>query len=57
MIPSDPMILYSFVNMKLRDEYPNLESLCEDLNIDEQNLRDKLLSVGFEYNLENNKFW
>ncbi|MFI3270182.1 MAG: DUF4250 domain-containing protein [Rikenellaceae bacterium] len=57
MIPSDPMILYSFINMKLRDEYPNLASLCEDLGIDEQNLRDKLLSVGFEYSSENNKFW
>lgn len=24
-IPKDPMILLSFLNMKLRDEYPGLE--------------------------------
>lgn len=34
MLPSDPMILYSYVNQKLRDDYASLEALCEDLELD-----------------------
>lgn len=32
-LPSDPMILLSFINTKLRDFYPLLDALCEDANI------------------------
>ncbi|MDE6786804.1 MAG: DUF4250 domain-containing protein, partial [Muribaculaceae bacterium] len=28
MIPKDPVMLMSFVNMKLRDEYRTLEDFC-----------------------------
>ncbi len=57
MIPQDPMILFSFINMKLRDEYSSLSALCEDLDIDEVELVERLKSVGFEYSEANNKFW
>ena len=30
-LPEDPMMLLSFVNMKLRDEYDSLQALCDDL--------------------------
>lgn len=53
----DPMILFSFINMKLRDEYSSLSALCEDMEIEEEELTAKLKSVGFEYSEENNKFW
>ena len=33
MIPNDPVMLLSFVNMKLRDKYANLEAMCEDFDI------------------------
>ena len=55
--PKDPMMLVSWVNMKLRDFYPSLESLCEDLEIDQKELTDQLSQAGFEYNYELNKFW
>ena len=29
-LPEDPMMLYSFINMKLRDFYPSLDALCEE---------------------------
>ena len=51
------MMLMSWVNMKLRDFYPSLESLCEDLEIDKKELTDQLAQAGFEYNCELNKFW
>ena len=51
------MILYSFINMKLRDEYPTLDALCDDLHVDQQQLTATLLDAGFEYSAEHNKFW
>ena len=33
-LPSDPMILLSVVNTKLRDFYPSLQALCDDMEID-----------------------
>ncbi|MFI3332750.1 MAG: DUF4250 domain-containing protein [Rikenellaceae bacterium] len=56
-IPSDPMMLYSFINTKLRDRYISLTELCEDMAIDQTELCETLQSVGFEYNAELNKFW
>ena len=57
MIPQDPMILFSFINMKLRDEYSSLAELCEDMDINEAELKENLASAGFEYCETNNKFW
>lgn len=55
--PKDPMMLLSWTNMKLRDFYPSLESMCKDLGIDRKDLEDRLNSAGFEYNGQLNKFW
>lgn len=57
MIPQDPMMLFSFINMKLRDQYPSLDALCEDMDVDKDNLLATLAAVGFEYSEEHNKFW
>ncbi len=56
-LPSDPMILFSFVNMKLRDEYASLDALCNDMQIDRTELERTLSEAGFEYSAEHNKFW
>ena len=56
-LPEDPMMLFSVVNMKLRDFYPSLDELCDDLNIDKETLIEKLKTAGFEYSAEHNKFW
>ena len=55
-LPKDPIMLYSVINTKLRDFYSSLEALCEDMNIDENNIKEKLSSAGFEYNKERNQF-
>lgn len=55
-IPQDPMILYSFINMKLRDYYPSLDALCEDLDIEKSTIISSLQSIGYEYNPESNQF-
>ena len=56
-IPSDPFMLLSFLNMKLRDEYYSLDSLCDDMGIDKDAIVEKLRDAGFEYSVEQNKFW
>lgn len=56
-LPQDPMMLFSFINMKLRDYYSSLDELCEDMNVNKEELIQKLATLGFEYSEENNKFW
>ena len=56
-LPSDPIMLMSFVNTKLRDEFNSLEELCSTMGIDREDLEQKLRQAGFEYSKENNKFW
>lgn len=56
-LPEDPMMLFSVVNMKLRDEYPSLHELCRSMDVDEDKLVARLAAAGFEYSKEHNKFW
>ena len=51
------MMLYSAVNMMLRDRYNSLDELCDDLGIDRRQLECRLSEVGFEYSVKLNKFW
>ncbi|MGN0507929.1 MAG: DUF4250 domain-containing protein [Ruminococcus sp.] len=55
-IPTDPAILLSYVNTQLRDNYPSLEELAKSLSADENEIKSKLSSIGYEYNAELNKF-
>ena len=56
-LPKDPMMLFSVINMKLRDTYPSLDALCDDLHVDKQSLVQTLAKAGFEYSAEHNCFW
>lgn len=56
-LPQDPMMLFSVVNMKLRDIYASLDEMCEKEDIDKDALLSKLADAGFEYSVEHNKFW
>ncbi|MCI6858075.1 MAG: DUF4250 domain-containing protein [Eubacterium sp.] len=55
-LPNDPVMLYSVINTKLRDQYSSLEALCEDLSLEEEELVTKLSRAGFQYNKELNQF-
>ncbi len=56
-LPHDPFMLMSLINMKLRDYYPSLDALCEDMNLEKEVLTTTLGSIGMEYNPDTNKFW
>lgn len=56
MIPNDPVMLLSFVNMKLRDKYASLEAMCEDLDILSSEVIEKLAKIDYHYDVEKNQF-
>ncbi|MBP3668559.1 MAG: DUF4250 domain-containing protein [Bacteroides sp.] len=56
-LPKDPMILFSVVNMKLRDCYSSLDELCDDMLVDKEELIKCLAVFGFEYDPDSNRFW
>ena len=55
-IPTDPMILLSFLNTKLRDFHPSLDDLCSSLQLDRSELTKKMASIGYEYDASLNRF-
>ncbi len=56
MIPQDPVMLLSFINLKLRDYYGSLEQLCDDLDVKEQEITDKLAAIDYHYDEKRNQF-
>lgn len=55
-IPNDPMMLLSYINTKLRDEYSNLALLCDDLELNMDDITSKLSTIDYTYNKELNRF-
>lgn len=55
-LPEDPVMLLSFVNTKLRDQYASLDALCDDLDVPRAALEAKLGEIGYFYNAKENRF-
>ena len=56
MLPKDPMLLLSYINTKLRDDYASLDALCDDLQADRAEIETTLSAVEYHYSAELNKF-
>lgn len=56
MLPSDPYMLLSAVNMKLRDGDCSLEELCDNEDASLEAVVKKLARIGYTYNEERRKF-
>lgn len=56
MLPKDPIMLLSAVNMKLRDSYASLDALCEDMDVSREELVRTLLDAGYAYDEQKNQF-
>lgn len=52
----DTMLLYSLVNMKLRDEFLNLNDLVNYYSIDKNELLNRFSEAGYEYVESENQF-
>ena len=55
-LPKDPAMLLGFVNLKLRDFYPDLDKMCEDLGMDRKDIEDALGAIDYEYDADQNQF-
>jgi len=56
MITNDAFMLLSIVNMKLRDFYPSLDALCDDMNENRAEIEAVLKNIGYIYNEKLNRF-
>lgn len=56
MLPKDPIMLLSFVNMKLRDRYASIDELCEDMDVSKDEIIAALAPFGYAYDEEGNRF-
>lgn len=55
-LPKDPALLLSVVNTKLRDYYPSLDALCEDMEVEKAKIEDTLKKIDYEYDKAVNQF-
>ena len=55
-LPKDPMLLLSVVNTKLRDYYHNLEAVCDDTNVEKEEIVNTLKTIDYEYDENRNQF-
>jgi len=52
----DPNILLSYLNTKLRDDYPSLEEFCKSTDEDQQEIEQILSKIGYTYDAQANRF-
>ena len=55
-IPKDPNILYSYMNMMLRDRCSFLEEFCTVNDTDPDEIKDILKEAGYTYDPELSQF-
>ncbi len=55
-IPGDPIILLSYTNTQLRDQFATLEEFCKTNDIDEETLCKSLGSLDYHYDEVTNQF-
>ena len=56
MLPNDPVMLLSVINMKLRDMYSSLDALCDDMDVSRVEIEEKLKKINYEYDSQSNQF-
>lgn len=55
-LPHDPIILLGTINMKLRDFYPSMEALCDDMDLSLDTIDQTLTAAGFKYDPHTNQY-
>ena len=56
MIPNDPYMLLSWLNMKLRDEYDSFGELCRSESLEAAEITRLMAYAGYVYDAERNRF-
>ena len=55
-LPQDPIMLLSYVNTQLRDNYSSLDDFCASLDVEQSEIEAKLKAVNYEYDAQRNAF-
>lgn len=55
-LPKDPVLMLGVVNTKLRDYYRDLDTLCEDIQVEKEKIVEKLKGIDYEYDESRNQF-
>ncbi|HIX25343.1 MAG TPA: DUF4250 domain-containing protein [Candidatus Lachnoclostridium avicola] len=55
-MPKDPVMLLSYVNTQLRDNYPSLDELCRALGESREEIEKTLGAIDYEYSPQQNRF-
>ena len=55
-LPRDPMLLLSVVNTKLRDYYHSLDGLCDDMNVNKEEIISALKLIDYAYDSDIQQF-
>nr|WP_308649125.1 DUF4250 domain-containing protein [uncultured Agathobacter sp.] len=55
-LPKDPVMLLSFVNTQLRDNYSNLEELAAAYMTDAETIEEQLKKIDYKYDRNTNSF-
>lgn len=56
MVPKDPVMLLSYLNTQLRDYYDSFEEACQALELDSEEVIEKLRMINYEYDETSNQF-
>ena len=55
-MPKDPVMLLSFINAQLRDNYNSLTELCKTYSVDINQINKTLLAIDYVYDKSVNQF-
>ncbi len=56
MLPQDPAMLVSVLNLRMRDFDLTLDDICEEEDVSEEELLQTLAGAGYRYDAENRCF-
>lgn len=55
-VPKDSVMLLSFINSKLRDEFSSFEVFCNYYNLNMPDVEEQLKALNYFYNISENQF-
>ncbi len=54
--PIDPVMLLSVLNTHLRDYFPSLDALCDDVGLVKEEIIEKMAGIDYHYDEKLNQF-
>lgn len=55
-LPKDPVILLSYINTQLRDFYPDLDTFCDENELEKSHIIEQLSRIDYQYDTDKKQF-